>query len=100
MNNITEIAVTSPAWEKSNGLVTQSGEAPKTVRVFHAPDEIAQDVVDKLYDTVERSKRIKTVAKKLTEVKLPAAAAEGLVDFIYNLAEKSKTNEQDNGREM
>ena len=98
LKNITEIAVTSPAWEKSNGIVTQSGEAPQTVRVFHAPDETAHEVVDKLYDTVERSKRIKTVAKKLTEAKLPAAAAEGLVDFIYELAEKSKTNEQDSDR--
>lgn len=100
LDNITEIAVTSPAWEKSNGLVTESGEAPKTVRVFHAPDETAHEVVDKLYDTVERSKSVTAVAKKLTEAKLPVAAAEGLVDLIYALAEKSKTNEQDNGREM
>ena len=102
-DNSTEIKVFSPAWEKGTGLLTTVQERRNQLSVYHAPDETADTVVNRLHDVVTKSKDKVLLTKKLSELNLPSkikikdvdAIAENFVQQIY----KQNTN-ADNDREM
>ena len=90
-DNSTEIKVVSPAWKKGTGLLTTVKEPRTQLSVYHAPDETADAVVNRLVDIVSKSKDKALLTKKLSELNLPShikikdmdAVAEKLVQQIY-----------------
>ena len=106
-DNSTEIKVFSPAWEKGTGLLTTVQERRNQLSVYHAPDETADTVVNRLLDVVTKSKDKALMTKKLSKLNLPSnlkikdvdAISENLVQQIHEQNNGSVKN-TDDGRTM
>lgn len=80
--------------------LTNSGQEDQ-LHVFHSKNETAADVINNIYNVVQRSLAKENIVKKLKVLNLPnlklRAAAENFVNMLYNEAEQNQS--QDNTRE-
>lgn len=67
LKNITEITVTSPAWNEENGVTTVTGKGRKKLRVFHGRNETADSLIAEVYDDVVGKQNKMAEVKNLRE---------------------------------
>jgi|GEM_PF-4161950 len=100
----TEIKVITPRWNVENGVseAVYDENKKKRLAVYHAPDEIAKNVVMKLCNSVSYSKDHSVIKEKLKHLNLPSnikiknldAIVDSVTSQIHNVEQEDITMEK------
>ena len=89
INEFTDILVSSPDWDPTNGLRTAIEGLVKRLSVYHSQRESADAVVNRVYNAVARSKNKTVNTKKLSRLDLSNNSA-AIVEAICDRLEQSQ----------
>lgn len=98
-----DVRIMTPEWDMNDGVVTDLTEKSQIDRlyVYHARHEKAVDVIDNLYNSVERGLTKAKISKKLKEFNLPKLKLRAVVENIMSIIddEAEHKTSPDNTRE-